>query len=141
MPGGYYEFQDYYCAAFLSDGTELSGIQPEYPLATFYHHVVGASDRIGRPLNIARKIKPMLEAIGFVDVVETAKVWPMSEWPKDPHLKELGRWGKLGAAESAYPFALHLLTREGWTVDQVRDMTDVVVRSFGHGGPKTYVLM
>lgn len=86
-------------------------------------------------------MKKLMEDTGFVDVVETNKVWPMSEWPKDPHLKELGRWGKLGAAESGYPFALHLLTREGWTVEQVQDLADKATKSLRKGGPKYYVLV
>ncbi|KAF8428539.1 S-adenosyl-L-methionine-dependent methyltransferase [Tirmania nivea] len=138
-PGGYFEFQDYSCELFMSNGERVEGIHPEYPFATYLYHVCGAADRIGRSLTVGSKIKGMLQEVGFEECVEKAEIWPMSDWPKDQHLKELGRWGRLGANESAYTFALQLLTREGWTVDQVRDLSDALLASLRKGGPKHYV--
>lgn len=123
----------------MSNGERIDGIYPEYPFATYLHHVCGAADRIGRSLTIGGKIKGMLQEAGFEECAEKQEIWPMSDWPKDPHLKELGRWGRLGATDSAYPFALQLLTREGWTVDQVRNLSDAVLASLRKGGPKHYV--
>lgn len=140
-PGGYYEFQDYSCELFTSDGERLDGVYPQYPFATYLYHVCGAADRAGRSLTVGSKIKGMLQEAGFEECVEKAEVWPMSDWAKDPHLKELGRWGRLGATESAFPFALQLLTREGWTVDQVRDLCTSVLESLRKGRAKHYVLV
>ena len=105
------------------------------------YHVASAAERSGRRIDIGHTMKGMLEATGFVDVVEKAEVWPLSGWPKDPRLKELGRWGTLGTIESAYPFALQLLTREGWTVDKVKELADAAINSIQTGGHNVYVLV
>ena len=121
-PGGYVEFQDYGCEVFTSDGTMLLGECPEHPIGTYFHYVMGAAERAGRPLIVARGIKAKLIKAGFVDVVERTAIWPLGPWPKDKHLKELGKWGRMGTLESLIPFATQLLTREGWTMEKVKDL-------------------
>lgn len=132
-PGGYVEFQDYGCEVFTSDGTMLLGECPDHPIGTYFHHVMGAAGRAGRPLIIARGIKHRLEKAGFVDVVERTAIWPLGPWPKDKHLKELGKYGKMGTIESLYPFATQLLTREGWTMDKVTELCESVVKAHDKG--------
>lgn len=139
-PGGYYEFQDYGCQLFLSDGTSRNGYLPECPTSLYMYNVITAAERSGRRLDMGHRMKGMLEATGFVDVVAKSEIWPLSTWPKDPRLKELGRWGTLGAMESSYPFALQLLTREGWTVDEVKNLADAAVDSIRQG-LNVYVLV
>ena len=129
-PGGYLEFQDYGCEPFLSDGTKLEGINPEHPVSTYVFHISAAAERAGRPLPIARGIAKRMEAAGFIDIKEQTVTWPIGSWPKQPALKEIGRWGKLGMMESAYPFALYLLTQEGWTENQVKELVDANLASF-----------
>ena len=128
-PGGYLEFQDYGCEVFLSDGTKLEGINPEHPTSTYIHYLSAAAERAGRPLPIGRSIAQRMEKAGFVDIQQKTVTWPMGPWPKQKELKEIGRWGKLGMMESAYPFALHLLTREGWTQAQVKELVDANLAS------------
>lgn len=105
------------------------------------YHVTSAAERSGRRIDIGHRMKGMLEATGFVDVVEKSEIWPLSGWPKDPRLKELGRWGTLGTMESSYPFALQLLTREGWSVDEIKQLADAAVNSIRKGGHNVYVLV
>ena len=132
-PGGYVEFQDYGCEVFTSDGTMLLGECPEHPIGTYFHHVMGAAERAGRPLIIARGIKDRLIGAGFVDVVERTAIWPLGPWPKDKHLKELGKWGRMGTLESLNPFATQLLSREGWSMDQIKDLCDSVRKAYDKG--------
>ena len=126
-PGGYLEFQDYGCEIFLSDGTKLVGIDPEHPAGTYTFHITSAAERAGRPLTIARGIGERMRKAGFVDVQEKTAIWPVGTWPKQKALKEIGRWGKLGSVEGCHAFALQLLTREGWTQQQVKEMVDAAV--------------
>jgi len=132
-PGGYVEFQDYGCEVFTSDGTMLLGECPDHPIGTYFHHVMGAAGRAGRPLVVARGIKDRLVRAGFVDVVEKTAIWPLGPWPRDKHLKELGKWGRMGTMESLYPFATQLLTREGWTMKDVRDLCESVKEAHDRG--------
>ena len=53
-----------------------------------------ASMRVGRPLRIANKLKRWYKEAGFVDVHEEVFKLPCNPWPKDPHLKDLGRVGQ-----------------------------------------------
>ena len=75
-----------------------------------------------------------MKKAGFVDVHQQTTIWPLGSWPKQKELKELGRWGKIGMMESASPFALHLLTREGWTQAQVKELVDAMIPSLNNGG-------
>ena len=128
-PGGYLEFQDYGCELFLSDGSKLEGINPEHPLSTYMFHLNSAAERAGRPLTIGRGIAERMRKAGFVDVHQQIAIWPLGSWPKQQGLKELGRWGNLGMIDGAYVFTLHLLTREGWTQEQVKELVDPAVSS------------
>lgn len=128
-PGGYLEFQDYGCELFLSDGTKIEGIDPEHPLSNYMFTTTSAAERAGRPLTVARGIAERMEKAGFVDVQRHTTTWPCGTWPKQKELKELGKWVKVGLVESAYPFSLQLLSREGWTQQQIREMVDTSLGS------------
>lgn len=71
-----------------------------------------------------------MEKAGFVDIVESQEVWPIGTWPKDKKLKEIGRWGRAGSEDSVLPFAIHMLTKQGWKVDDVKKLCDAVVESY-----------
>lgn len=111
----------------------LKGDTPEHPIGAYFHHVMGAGERAGRLLIVARGIKDRLLKAGFVDVVERTAIWPLGPWPKDKNLKELGKWGKMGTVESVYPFATQLLSREGWTKEQIAKLCDGVINHADKG--------
>lgn len=129
LPGGYLEFQDYGGEGFLSDGTKLEGIVPGHPFSDFLFHINSASERAGRPIAVARGMAERMRKVGFVDVQERTVIWPLGTWPKRKELKEIGRWGRLGMMESAYVFALHLLSREGWTKERIQAMVEPAIAS------------
>ncbi|KAL3424766.1 methyltransferase domain-containing protein [Phlyctema vagabunda] len=52
----------------------------------------------GRPLDSALHSRELLEAAGFVNVVQADYKWPLNQWPKHERSKELGLW----AFESLY---------------------------------------
>lgn len=50
-------------------------------------------------------------------------MWPFGTWPKDPRLREIGRWAKAGICESLHAFASALLTRVlGWKDEDVKQL-------------------
>lgn len=81
-------------------------------------------------LNVGPKAKELFEEAGFVDVVETTRVWPIGHWPKDKRLKEIGRWGRMGSEESLYPFGVQLLTTVGWTHEQIVELCQDVKKCY-----------
>ncbi|KAL3962461.1 hypothetical protein ACCO45_003984 [Purpureocillium lilacinum] len=86
--------------------------------------------RLSEPLgfDIAPKLPEMLKNTGFQDVKFTQKIVPLGTWPKDPVLKELGRWFRyqfLNMALEAYTLAM--FTRMGnWTNEEVQVLLALV---------------
>ncbi|KAL2109245.1 hypothetical protein VUR80DRAFT_2799 [Thermomyces stellatus] len=79
-----------------------------------------ASEKSGRPAYLAHNYKEYFESAGFVDVVEQRLKWPINEWPKDPHYKELGAWTRENLDTGMDGLLLALFTRFlGWTPDEV----------------------
>lgn len=128
-PGGYIEYQDYGVQMHLWDGTYLDKPSDEHPLATYFYHVNNAAAGLGRSLDVAPKVKGYMEKAGFVDVVVQKGIWPLGPWPKDKRLKELGKWCLMGALDSFYPFGVHLLTKVGWTLEEVKDICEKASKS------------
>jgi len=132
-PGGYVEFQDYGCEIFTSDGFQLEGLNPKHPASDYIHHTTSAAARAGRPLVVARGIAERMKNAGFVDIKQQTAIWPVGSWPKKKELKEIGKWAKLGMLDGALPFALLLLTREGWAKEKVEEMVDKCISSLNKG--------
>ena len=71
--------------------------------------IVKASTDAGHPM-VAASYKSLLEAAGFVNVVDVKYKWPQNRWPKDPKLKEIGMCNSLFGSgvilriKLAYPY-------------------------------------
>ncbi|KAK0711774.1 S-adenosyl-L-methionine-dependent methyltransferase [Lasiosphaeris hirsuta] len=80
--------------------------------------------RLARPLgfDISPKLPGMLKEAGFTDVEFRQRVVPCGTWPKDPALKEIGRWFQIQFLEMALEsYSLALFTREGgWTSEETQ---------------------
>jgi hypothetical protein len=81
--------------------------------------MVDAANKVRRSITVAPEFKSMLANAGFIDIVEIKKKIPMNRWPKDPQYKELGTWSCYMLHSSLEGISMGLLTRLGWTVDQV----------------------
>jgi len=87
---------------------------------------------------VAPTMKERMEKVGFVDCEAQTAIWPIGPWAKDERLKELGKWGLLGACESLFPFGVHFLTKEGWSIDTVRELCDTTAKGFYQAHYYTY---
>ncbi|KAJ4265099.1 hypothetical protein NW762_005345 [Fusarium torreyae] len=80
--------------------------------------------RLSTPMgfDIAPKLPDMLKEAGFEDVDFVQKVVPMGTWPKDPKLKEVGRWFRVQFLEMALEaYSLALFTRAGgWSNEEAQ---------------------
>jgi hypothetical protein len=79
----------------------------------------------------------LMEEQGFVDVREEKFIWPIGAWPRDPHLKDLGRWGERNWSEGIEGWVMALYTRLlGWTYAEVqafvRDLRNVIKNRGNH---------
>lgn len=138
-PGGYLEYQDYAGEIFYHDGTRPPDDDIEKSAFAYYLKVVNdASIKRKRPFKVAQTMKARFENLGLENVKEHRAVWPLGDWPKDPKLKELGRWGRIGAIDSIAPFAVGYLRREGWTHEEIAELCSKVRKDIGRGGSKYY---
>ena len=70
--------------------------------------------------NATSQYKKWMEEAGFVDVVDIVYKWPSNPWPKDPELKEIGRWNMENLLQGAQAMTMAPLTRGlGWEPAEV----------------------
>lgn len=86
--------------------------------------------RLSGPLgfDIAPQLPDMMRKAGFEDVQYTQKIVPMGTWPRDPALKEIGRWFRMQFLDSAIEaYSLALFTRAGgWSTEDVQILLALV---------------
>ncbi|KAF9872291.1 hypothetical protein CkaCkLH20_10118 [Colletotrichum karsti] len=114
-PGGYLELQEF--GLPLSDDGTLT---PEHALHKSMAHLGDAAAKMGNAFIELDALRPLMEAAGFVDVVEMRFKWPSNTWPRDPKFKELGAWNYENITSGLQGFLMAFLTRGlGWRADEV----------------------
>ncbi|GIZ44753.1 hypothetical protein CKM354_000794300 [Cercospora kikuchii] len=116
-PGGWLELQDYGLPVRSADGTHLGT-----HMLRWGELLLEAGRKMGRPLgsDVSEHFETWLEQAGFVDIQHKMFMWPTSSWPKDPFMKELGRWTQVNIIDGLEAFCLALLTRGlGWQKEEV----------------------
>ncbi|KAL2219325.1 S-adenosyl-L-methionine-dependent methyltransferase [Thermoascus aurantiacus ATCC 26904] len=86
--GGYFEFDGYYAQWFSDDDTIEKAENCQLCMKNL--HI--AANKFGKRINNAPLWKERMEKAGFVDVKESVPIGP---WPKDPKLKEIGRYQQI----------------------------------------------
>ncbi|KAH8692097.1 S-adenosyl-L-methionine-dependent methyltransferase [Talaromyces proteolyticus] len=115
-PGGYMELADISFPARVDDDS-----YPENSaLRRWSDLMLESAKKLGRYANSAALYKRQMIDAGFVDVVETIYPWPTNHWPKDPKLKELGRWVLQDVGYNLSGISMALFTRGlRWTAAEV----------------------
>ena len=79
-----------------------------------------ASTQFGKQLNIAPFYKRWMIEAGFKNVKEEVYKIPYNPWPKDPRMKEIGRYQQPNMVESLESYTMALFTRVlGWTPEEI----------------------
>lgn len=76
----------------------------------------------GRPMgsDCSEQYIEWMRQAGFVDIQQRMFMWPSCGWPKDPFMKELGKWNQINILQGLEGFCLALLTRGlGWKKEEV----------------------
>lgn len=89
----------------------------------FTTNILGVGEtHTGMSFRTIEHMKEYMQEAGFVDVVEHRFVWPIGPWPKDPKLKDLGRWGERNWTDGIEGWVMALYTRIlGWSYAQVKE--------------------
>ncbi|THC90681.1 hypothetical protein EYZ11_009856 [Aspergillus tanneri] len=109
-PGGYIEQVEQGVVPKSDDGSTDGTIFEKWGQIS-----VEAGEAFGKTLLIGDLARTKMIEAGFVDVVEERFKCPIGAWPKDPHLKELGRYNYLQWEEGIEGWTMMLLTKIlGW---------------------------
>ncbi|KAJ5461204.1 uncharacterized protein N7458_002756 [Penicillium daleae] len=113
-PGSYSELHESAFWAYSDDGT----CPDDSPLNQYLSALITASAASGKPYNIQAFLKGWLIDAGFEDVTQLTYFLPYSPWPKDPYLKELGKYQQVMSQQAVEAYGLRLCTQVlGWGVD------------------------
>jgi len=120
-PGGYVEFQDW--------GAEVlhtSGIVPEESyIRRYFKLMFEAVQKSGRQYLVSRTIKERMFRLGFEDIQERVYILPFGNWPKDKHMKELGRIGQFSLIESLSVYSAELFSMyQGMKQEEIQSLCD-----------------
>ncbi|KAF9770066.1 hypothetical protein IL306_012431, partial [Fusarium sp. DS 682] len=115
MDVGYIELQDNTYPLASDDSTICNT-----DILRWSELMVEAADKTGRSITVASQFKPMLEDVGFINVVEIKRKIPMNKWPKDPGYKQLGDWCHHMLDTGIEGISMALLTGFGLPVDEVQ---------------------
>ena len=127
-PGGWLELQDYGLPVRSHDGTHLGT-----NILKWGELLCEAGRKTGRLMgsDICDQYENMMREAGFVDVQQRMFMWPTNGWPKDPFMKELGRWNQINCLEGLEGFCLALFTRAlGWKKEEVDVFVALVAKDF-----------
>lgn len=116
-PGGYYEQLE--CSVYCH--AEDATTPPGSPLRRWGELFTLAGEKMGKPVDVLDRQYEWLKEAGFADVCEQRFKMPDGDWPKDPRLKEIGKWRMVEVTTGAEGWALALMTRVlGMSVEEVQ---------------------
>ncbi|PYH46573.1 class I SAM-dependent methyltransferase [Aspergillus saccharolyticus JOP 1030-1] len=93
-------------------------------LQHWYHNIRRATELSGRPIthDSAKTIK-QLYSTGFTEVRHICMMLPLNPWPRDEHLRKVGKWYSLALSESIVTLSLAPFSRVfRWRLDQIMDI-------------------
>lgn len=111
--GGWFEMQDADFPARCADNSYAGST-----LEKWNNYIVAGAGAMGRQLTISRHYKRWMEEVGFMNVHERLYRWPISTWPRDPHLKKLGFWFQQDLLEVIGSMKVILTKGLGWSQEQ-----------------------
>ncbi|KAF9891047.1 hypothetical protein FE257_004982 [Aspergillus nanangensis] len=115
-PGGWFEIASIEVNAYSDDDTHLKA-------KSLMQGVVGmheGSKKFGKDMTTVLTWKERIEKAGFVNVKDDVYKLPQSPWPKDPKLKELGKYHQVNMFEAVGPYTYALFSRVlGWQREEI----------------------
>ncbi|KAH7475248.1 hypothetical protein FOMA001_g10710 [Fusarium oxysporum f. sp. matthiolae] len=116
-PGGWVESFEISPTAESDDGT----VTYDSAMAQWGRIFVEASKKIGNSFTVVddKVQRPALQEAGFVDIHEWEFKCPLNPWPKDPKLKEIGRFGEVFLTQDTEGFVTLAANLLGWSMEEV----------------------
>ncbi|CAI7643318.1 unnamed protein product [Penicillium crustosum] len=118
-PNGWFEIASFDVNTYSDDGTHLGATN----LLLSIKHMHESSRMFGKDMTSSQSWKDRMKKAGFVNVKEDIHKLPQSPWPKDPKLKELGRYHQLNMLEAMPIYTYALFSRVlGWTRAEIEGL-------------------
>ncbi|KAF1833620.1 S-adenosyl-L-methionine-dependent methyltransferase [Decorospora gaudefroyi] len=135
-PGGWVEFQEPLARFECDDGT-IDMAKNALHWQTLCHD---AAKNFGKDMMAGETMKQRMLDAGFVDVHEKLVKVPLGPWPKDPRMKEIGRYQREHVSMGIEPYTLGLLGKvRGWSEAECRVMIAKVVSDIRNKAIHLYV--
>ncbi|KAL6362830.1 hypothetical protein LRP88_04141 [Fusarium phalaenopsidis] len=116
-PGGYIESLESAPWLESDDGT----VTDKTAMSQWGKLFVQGGLKIGRSFTLVddEEQRKGMEAAGFIDIQEFNIKVPLGDWPKDPKLKEMGRFSRATLEQDTEGYVLYMATSEGWSREEV----------------------
>jgi ubiquinone/menaquinone biosynthesis C-methylase UbiE len=136
QPGGWVEFQEPLAQCECDDGT----MDMASDLLQWQVLCHGAAKGFGKDIRAGHTLKQRMLDAGFVDVHEKVVKIPLGPWPKDPRMKEIGRYQREHMAMGIEPYTLGLLGKVlGWSEAECRVLIAKVVSDIRNKALHLYI--
>lgn len=123
-PGGLIEVADFMWDFECQDGS-MAPDSASVKWAKQFHEL--ATETFKMDFGPSPKMGDWMAGAGFEDVKVTTMIVPVGPWPKDPKLKEIGRYFLSQMLEGGMEnYSLALFTRAGWTATEVHALLGLV---------------
>ncbi|EFX04982.1 methyltransferase type 12 [Grosmannia clavigera kw1407] len=117
VPGGYFEIQTVYPRFVSDDGTHTKAVNAQLWIKS----VCDGAAKFGKPLDLTKEWLGELKAAGFVDVHQEIRKLTIGAWPKDPALKEIGRYGLVQQQQALEAYSPGILSRiSSWKDEEIQ---------------------
>lgn len=135
-PGGWMEWQDYYCQLQCVDNT-LAGTALERWVRLY----IEGGGRLGRDMLAPRRYKSIMEETGFVNVTEDRLAIPGNAWPRGREQKMLGLWQMTNFLDGIHAVSMTIFTKGlGMTPEEVELLLVDVRKDIKNNGVHFYFL-
>ncbi|KAJ5852200.1 uncharacterized protein N7529_011585 [Penicillium soppii] len=119
-PNGWFEMATFEPNTYSDDETHLKAAN----FLEAINKIHESSKLFGKAMTSSPTWKGRMEKAGFANVREDIYKLPQSPWPKDPKLKELGRYNQLNVLEGIPAYTYALFTRMlGWSRAEIEVLT------------------
>lgn len=135
-PGGYFEIQESAVWAWSDDGS----LKADSPLFQYVQALDTAGRASGRELNVYSKLRDWISDAGFENVTQFTYLLPYSQWPRDPYLKEIGKYQAVMVQKAVEAYGLRLCTQVlGWGAEPSRIFQAIVKKQLRDKRLHSYV--
>ncbi|KAJ4302534.1 hypothetical protein N0V88_002683 [Collariella sp. IMI 366227] len=115
-PGGWAEFQDFNVEYYSEDGS----LKADSAIIKWTKSLNAAAYAAGRDPCPGSKLEGWVRDAGFVNVTHHKFRFPIGDWPKDPHLKTVGKLNLMQVLQGPVAFSLRLFVDVmKWEQDEV----------------------